>query len=74
MKAPERKKLNRQIGDYLKPIYFDEIPLGGLFSILEDHGFRACDEEGNPWRGWLIGSEGHVSFDIKHIDSQVGQA
>ena len=71
MKDSERKKLNKEIGEYLKPIYFDEIPLGGLFTILEDHGFRACDESDNPWQGWLVGREGWVGFPLKAIGSQI---
>jgi hypothetical protein len=71
MKAPERRKLNQKIGEYLKPIYFDEIPLGGLLTILEDHGFRACDESGNRWQGFIVGREGWIGFPLKAVGSQL---
>mgnify|MGYP000417057461 CR=1 FL=1 len=69
MKTAVRKKINKEIGKYLKPIYFDEIPLGGLFTILENHGYRACQEDGRPWSGFLVGREGHLGFAIRGIGS-----
>ena len=64
MVAKERLKINREIGQLLKPIYFREIPLGQMFDIVEKHGYQVVDEEGNRWGGFLCGREGTANFDI----------
>jgi hypothetical protein len=64
MVTKQRKAINKEIGKFLKPIYFPQIPLDALFDIIETHGFLVVDEEGNRWSGFLCGREGIVYFDI----------
>ncbi len=70
MVTKERKRINTQIGRFLKPIYFRQIPLDDLFNILEEHGYQAVDEEGNRWNGFLCGRDGVVYFDIVDLNTR----
>ncbi len=71
MKTTERKKVNRAIGEVVKPIYFEAIPLQDLFDTIESFGYLVVDEEHNPWTGFLCGAEGTVCFDI--LDKDTGK-
>jgi hypothetical protein len=55
LKAGDRKKVNTQIQKLLKPTYFKDIPLDGLFSILEKNGLIAIQEDNTRWSGLLLG-------------------
>ena len=73
MVSIQRKRINREIGILLKPIYFNEIPLGKIDDIIRKHGFFVADEEGNPWSGFLCGREGTVRFDIYSIEGKLSK-
>lgn len=73
MVTKQRKSINREIGSLLKPIYFDQIPLGDLDTIIRKHGFMVVDEEGSPWSGFLCGREGTAVFDIHSLDGKLAK-
>jgi hypothetical protein len=64
MIAKEKNKINRDMGLILKPIYFDQIPLGAIFDAIRKHGYVVVDEAGEPWNGFICGREGRATFDI----------
>ena len=70
MITKEKNKINREIGKVVKPIYFDEIPLGQMFDIIKDHGYQVVDEAGEPWSGFLCGREGTFWADIMSLTTQ----
>jgi hypothetical protein len=59
-----RRPINKEIQDLLSPIYFNEIPLGDLFDILEAHGLVAVQEDNTRWSGILCGESVHTTFDL----------
>jgi len=73
MVTKQRKAINREIGKLLKPIYFNQIPLGDLDDIIRKHGFLIVDEEGNPWSGFLCGRDGTALFDIVSLAGQMAK-
>jgi hypothetical protein len=64
MNMREKNKINRDLGKVLKPIYFDQIPLGDIFDTIKSHGYVVVDEAGEPWSGFICGREGRATFDI----------
>ena len=50
-----KKKINNEIFKYLKPTYFDKIPLQPLFDILDKHGLIPLQEDQTYWDGFLVG-------------------
>ena len=55
IKTSERNKINKQIQKFLKPIYFSDIPLDGIFDILDKFGIKAIQEDNTEWSGFLMG-------------------
>jgi len=50
-----KKKINTQIQKFLKPTYFDKIPLQPLFGILEKFNIVPLQEDNTYWDGFLLG-------------------
>ena len=65
--ARMKKRINTDITKFLKPTYFDKIPLQPLFDILEKHGLVALQEDQTKWDGFLLGGvkkTERVQFDL----------
>ena len=63
-----RRPINKEIQTLLAPIYFDEIPLGDLFTILDNHGLVAVQEDNTRWSGILCGENIQTTFDLADKD------
>jgi hypothetical protein len=59
-----KSKINKDINEYLKPIYFSEIPLDDLFKILEKYDIVPVQEDGTYWEGLLLGEQGNTIIEI----------
>jgi hypothetical protein len=55
MKAPQKKKINKDIHKLLKPTYFKSIPLDDIEKILNKYGVLMLQEDATPWSGFLLG-------------------
>ena len=55
MNSSAKRKINTQISKFLKPTYFDKIPLQPLFDILEDFNLVPLQEDYTYWDGFLLG-------------------
>ena len=62
LSVKDRKRVNKQIHVFTKPIYFDTIPLDGLFSILQNEGIVVIMEDNREWQGFLCGESADVNF------------
>ena len=62
LSVKDRKRINTQLHTFTKPIYFDRIPLEGLFSILQNEGIVVLQEDSKEWSGFLCGDEADVNF------------
>jgi len=72
LKTSIRKKVNNDITKFITNIYFKEIPLKELFSILEKHGIIVLQEDMRKWSGILVGKNETTSFDIAPVESKNG--
>ena len=52
---PIKKKINKVIGQVLKPTYFSSIPLDKVFSATEKFGVIVLQEDQTEWSGLLLG-------------------
>lgn len=55
LKGNVRQKMNKEINKLLEPTYFKDIPLKGIFKILEKHGVVPLQEDATYWSGFLMG-------------------
>jgi len=53
------------------PNYHNEIPLGTIFSVMEENGLVALQEDGTRWDGLLCGTNEHASFAIGSLSDPV---
>lgn len=70
IKANLKKKLNRAISELLKPTYFNGIPLGQIFNLMEEHGIVPLQEDNTKWSGFLCGASGECFFELAPADSK----
>ena len=67
--AKDRQKANKAIDTFLKPIYFDSIPLLQLFGILEKFGLVVLQEDNTKWGGFLCGDSAETTFTIAYANT-----
>lgn len=75
LKAPIKKKINKELINLTTPknktIYFRQIPLQDIWSILRKYGVIVLQEDGTKWDGFLVGRQAQTYFDIAPIDSEI---
>ena len=59
-----RNRINRLIGDTI-PTYNLEVPLDKIFECVSTHGGLVVDEAGDPWSGFLCGSDGQTHMEVQ---------
>lgn len=66
MRKPEVNKAVKRINNVIcsLPTYHHSIPLGTIFSAMEENGLVALQEDGARWDGFLCGSNERTSFTI----------
>ena len=60
--AKDRKRINKQLHIFTTNKHFDEIPLEGVFSILQNEGLQIIMEDYREWQGFLCGESADVNF------------
>lgn len=66
LKAATRKKINKDLQKVLKQTYFNKIPLGDIFDVLEKYGIVPLQEDNTYWSGLLMG--GRKQTEMVSID------
>jgi hypothetical protein len=64
MDSVTKKNINRELHELMKPTYFTEIPLDGIFAILEKNGVIPLQEDGTKWSGMLLGDDSHTYIEL----------
>ena len=62
--VPIRKKANAEITKLTSNKYHSKIPLKDIDDILKKYDMWLVDEAGEPWSGFLLGSNSGGDFDI----------
>lgn len=69
--AKRRRAVNLFLNELGKK-YHDAIPLNRICQNLEKNGFLLLDEDGTPWSGFLVGSQGEAHFFVCDIPADAG--
>jgi len=59
-----RKSINKVLQNDFSKNYFNSIPLGEMFKVLEIHGLLAVQEDGSKWDGFLCGQNGRIEIEL----------
>ena len=63
--ASDRKKGQKALLEFLKPTYFDGIPMEEIMKVLKDSAdIEVVQEDGSRWSGMLLGDSAADSFDL----------
>ena len=62
--ATVRKATNNFLYAFTKNVYFDGVPIQEMQDFLRAHGADLLDDEGYPFKGFILGREGRTTFPI----------
>lgn len=57
-----RGRAGRELQQFLKQTYFDDIPIREIGEILKRHGIVLLMEDNREWAGFLMGSNSEADF------------